>query len=324
MKLSVYYKQEENKWIKGDKYLRPIIRRIVYGKKIRLSGMEKVVHNFKKGLDLLNIEYSFNNPFLLLKKTDIVISFGFGKIGLEGYKKKNPIIAAIGFPYPAEWPDLCEKYPVVKFLQHSQWANNFVKSAQLYPEHIFGLWPAGIDTYEWHPDKTVSKTYDVLIYNKIRWDKEHTDLAIRQPIIRSLTAQGLTFKEIVYGKYHPDEYKIALKQCKAMIFLVEHESQGIAYQECLSCNVPILAWDQGFWLDPVRYRYNKPIVSASSVPFFDERCGMKFKDIQEFEDLFQTFWEGVMEEKYHPREYILENLTLEKSAEKMLSIYRSI
>ena len=37
-----------------------------------------------------------------------------------------------------------------------------------------------------------------------------------------------------------------------MIFLVEHETQGIAYQEAMACDVPILAWDQGNWLDPKR------------------------------------------------------------------------
>lgn len=324
MNLNIYYKQEEDRWVKGDKYLRPLIRKIAYGKRLRLSGMQKVVHNFKKGLDLLNVEYSFNKPFFLLKEKDIVISFGLGKIGLEGYKKKNPIIAAIGFPYPAEFPDLCKNYPVVKFLQHSEWALNLVKSANLYPESIFELWTAGIDTYEWQPAKSVSKSCDVLIYTKIMWNKERTDLAIRQPIIQKLTAQGITFKEIVYGKYYPDDYRTALHQCKAMIFLAEHESQGIAYQECLSCNVPIFAWDQGFWLDPARFTYNKPIVPASSVPFFDERCGMKFKDIQEFEVLFQSFWDGVMNNQYQPREYIMENLTLEKSAEKMIGIYKSI
>ena len=156
------------------------------------------------------------------------------------------------------------------------------------------------------------------------WEKENTDLVIRQPILRKLDSLGITYKEVVYGKYQPEDYKKALNQCKAMIFLVEHESQGIAYQECLACNIPILAWDQGFWLDPIRFQYNRPIVPASSVPFFDNRCGMKFRNIFEFENTFMVFWENVLKKKYQPRDYIMENLTLEKSAQHMLDIYNSI
>ena len=323
MKPAIYYRRNEDRWIKGDQYVRRIIRRIVR-REDRLSGIQKVVYNFKKGLDLLNIEYSFNKPFCLLKDTDIVISFGWEKTALQGYRKKNPIIAAIGFPYPAEWPDLCEKYPVKRFLQHSEWVLNYIKLANLYPESIFGLWPAGIDTYEWQPDLTVPKTVDLLVYNKIRWNHEKMDNAIRLPIFNKIKKLGLTHKEIIYGYYHPREYKMALAECRAMVFLVEHESQGFACQECLSCNVPIFAWDQGLWLDPLRLKYNRPIVPATSVPFFDERCGMKFKHFEEFEKSFPLFLDKVLSNQFSPREYILENLTLEKSAKKMLDIQGSL
>jgi glycosyltransferase involved in cell wall biosynthesis len=30
-----------------------------------------------------------------------------------------------------------------------------------------------------------------------------------------------------------------------MVFLCEHETQGFAYQQALSCGVPIIAWDRG-------------------------------------------------------------------------------
>jgi hypothetical protein len=76
-----------------------------------------------------------------------------------------------------------------------------------------------------------------------------------------------------------------------MIFLCEHESQGLAYQECLACDVPILAWDQGWWLDPNRIRWGTPDVPATSVPYFDSRCGEKFKGIEEFETQLERFLE---------------------------------
>jgi hypothetical protein len=47
-----------------------------------------------------------------------------------------------------------------------------------------------------------------------------------------------------------------------MLFLCEHETRGLAYQEALASNVPILAWDTGFWLDPRRPLYDPNPVPA--------------------------------------------------------------
>ena len=85
-------------------------------------------------------------------------------------------------------------------------------------------------------------------------------------------------------------------------------------------NVPIMAWDQGRWLDPNRFLWGEDNVAATSVPYFDSRCGMKFTDIENFKKKFENFWECVLNNKFKPRKYILENLTLEKSAQRMLDI----
>ena len=121
-----------------------------------------------------------------------------------------------------------------------------------------------------------------------------------------------------------DEYRKLLNQSKMMIFLSEHESQGLACQECLSCNVPVMAWDQGCWLDPIRFRYGKPYVPATSVPYFDERCGDTFVDFGEFMSKFDVFYENAVSGKFQPREYILEHLTIDKSTDRLLEIYKSI
>ena len=85
-------------------------------------------------------------------------------------------------------------------------------------------------------------------------------------------------------------------------------------------NVPIFAWDQGLWLDPNRFEWTDPIVPATSIPFFNENCGMSFTDYLDFEKNIALFWDKVTKSEFQPRNYILENLTLKKSAQKMLSI----
>ena len=302
-----------------------MVRTLIRGKPKRRSGMQKVVDNFILGLNQLGIRYTFNRSSLLTNRSEKTISFGLGMRGLEGVKKDTPVIAAIGFPYPLELPELCEKYNIKKFLQHSQWVLNLAKSAKVYDDEIFDLWAAGIDTAEWQPKANLAaREIDVLIYNKIYWDKEKLDIQLLQPIREFLLSRDYSFAEIFYGDYFIEEYKDKLAQAKVMIFLSAHESQGIAYQECLSSGVPIIAWDQGQWLDPARFKYNKPVVRATSVPFFDERCGVRFGNINEFFVRFERFFDDAMSNNFSPREFVLDNLTIAKSTKRLLDIYGSV
>nr|WP_294794361.1 glycosyltransferase family 1 protein [uncultured Mucilaginibacter sp.] len=297
-----------------------MLRRIL-GKR-KTSGVERVFVNLCKSFDELNIEYTVNKPFKNIKADEPVVVLGVGRYSLKGYTQPNPVIAGVGLmTHPNEWPTLFKEYPVAKYLQHSEWTNN------IYVKH-FGkencdIWPAGIDTQKWKPANT-EKTTDFLVYKKIMWDKPTTKNTLYQPILKKLTDAGFTYKEIIYGQYVEQDYLQLLQECRAMIFLSEHESQGFACCEAMSMNVPILAWDQGYWLDPNRFGWGETEVPASSVPFFDESCGTKFKDLQEFETQLPLFWQKVKTHAFAPRVFIETNLSLKKSGERMLQIINSV
>ncbi|HEY9708930.1 MAG TPA: hypothetical protein V6D48_12080, partial [Oculatellaceae cyanobacterium] len=59
---------------------------------------------------------------------------------------------------------------------------------------------------------------------------------------------------------------------------------------------------------------------VSSVPYWDERCGVKFKDISEFPTQLEEFLDKLNRQQFAPRNYILENLTLEKCAQHYVEI----
>lgn len=323
--MEIVYREEKDRWIKGDKFIRPVIRRVIRRKKTRRSGMQQVVYNFRKGLDRKGIKYGFNSFPQLIKPSTKVISFGLGSAGVLGLNRNTPVIAAIGFQYPVEFPDLCEKYNIQKFLQHSQWILDYVKSANLYDENVFDLWFAGIDTDEWKPNKTMKdRSIDVLLYDKVHWNREAREKDLIQPMRSFLASQKITFDEIRYGQYTPIKYKEKLDQCKMMIFISEHETQGIAYQECMAKNVPVMAWNPGFVIDPEMNKYSQLPTPSTSVPFFDERCGLTFRDNFEFKEKFSFFFERACAGKYFPREFVLENLSIDKSTERMLEIYNSV
>jgi hypothetical protein len=306
---------ERDRWITGDRFVRPIVRRLARGQP-RASGPAKVFTNLCLGLDRLGIGYEVNLPFERLQDDDLVGVIGLGRQALHGYRRRNPIVAGpCLMTHPSEWPDLCQCYPVVRYLQHSAWANAVYKP---YYGGRCEIWPVGIDTDSWMPGEPRDKQFDFLVYDKIMWQREQTVPRLLEPIRAELRRRKLRFVEIRYGQYREERYRRALRQSRAMLFLCEHESQGLAYQECLASGVPVLAWDQGWWLDPNRFAWGDPEVPATSVPYFDGRCGLRFRAIDEFAERLSEFLDRRSE--MAPREYIFDNLSLEKCSGHYLQI----
>lgn len=312
--------KRKDRYFFGDRFIIPFLKKIIGLEKT--SGVEKVFDNLCLSLDLLEVRYLINLPFEKIKSNDRIIVLGLGKLALANYSKKNKIVAGIALmTHPSEWPNICKEYPIAKYLQHSDWARDVY--VPFFGSNICDTWFAGIDTEEWKPLQ-VEKSIDVLIYNKIRWDHVEKNENLRNPIIDYLNSLNLTYKEIVYGKYDEKEYKSLLRNSKSMIFLCEHESQGFACCEALSMDIPVFAWDQGYCLDPNRFQWNDPIMPATSVPFFDKSCGEKFTDYIEFHSKFDSFHENVQNNNYSPRQFVLNNLTLRKSGERMMQILDSV
>ena len=91
------------------------------------------------------------------------------------------------------------------------------------------------------------------------------------------------------------------------------ESQGIAIQEMLSCNLPLLVWDVKDWQD----RGLPHSCPATSIPYWDALCGEYFLDLNELENTYERFMSG----EYEPRKFILENLSLNSQAQKIISLW---
>jgi glycosyltransferase involved in cell wall biosynthesis len=315
--LNLFYEEPDpDRWIKYDRYLRKIIRRLIRGKQ-RPGGVMMVAISLMKGLDKLGVPYRFNDYHYIRKHPDEIACI-IGKPHLIFDRTwKNPIIFGAGvYSHPIECPDLFTKYPNVKrLLVPGEWMR--LMCEPFYKDKVVA-WPAGIDTDYWAPAPVADKVkFDLLMYDKIPGD-ELTD-----GIIAILKQQNITYQYIRYGSYTQPELKSKLANSKAAIFLSKSETQGLAYQQILSSGVPILAWDKGgYWEDPAYFPHTVKYQPVSSVPYWDERCGMKFNTIADFETKLPVFLNTT--NRFKPRDYILENLTLEKSAAHYLEIYRQI
>lgn len=318
-RLCLYYVQdpEQDRWLPGDRFLRPFVRRVVRGPR-RAGGLDKVLINLRLGLDRLGVSYEVNLPFRRLRETDRVAVLGRGRHCLENYDRPNPIVAGIGLmTHPSEWPTLCEDYPVVRYLQHSAWCDAVYRP---YFGERCGIWPVGIDTARWQPSDPAGKDLDFLLYDKIHWDREGRERELLAPLRAQLDQAGLSHDTLRYGHYEPAAFRAVLARARALIFLSAHESQGIAVEEAMSSGVPIFAWDPGFVEDPERFRWGQPVIRATSVPYFDDRCGLRFRDAREFSLRLPEFRERLAAGQFAPRDYILENLTLEKCSRQFVEI----
>jgi hypothetical protein len=244
-------------------------------------------------------------PFLLFNKT-----------------WKNPVIfgAAI-YSHPIECPALLSEYPnVQKVLVPGEWMRYMFEP--YYPNKTVA-WPAGIDTHKWSPEIKESLSVDFLIYDKIRWEHASYQGSLIDPICQTLANRGLSFEFIRYGHYRPEDLLNKIKHARAVIFLCEHETQGLAYQQILATGTPILAWERGgYWQDPYYFPHKAMFEPVSATPYWDERCGLKFHHMEEFEDRLSAFM-GLLG-TFHPEEYVRENLSLEISAQKYLDIYNEV
>jgi hypothetical protein len=319
--LNLFYEEPDtDRWFKYDHYPRKLIRRIIRGKQ-KPGGVMLIAINLMHGLDKLGIPYRFND-YQYIKRHPEEIACIIGKPHLLFTREwDNPVILGAGiFSHPIECPDIFERYPNLKYiLTPGHWMQ---KMFEPYYGNKVRSWPVGIDVEKWEPSAN-ERNIDFLIYDKIRWDHEKYQDSLINPIIEALKKNNLSCQFIRYGNYTTGELKDKLSHSKAAIFLCEHETQGQAYQQILATNTPILAWDRGgYWQDPYYYPHKVKYQPVSSVPYWDDRCGMKFTDAAEFETKLGTFLNN--RDQFKPRDYILENLTLEKCAQQYLDIYRQV
>lgn len=315
----VYFiEKPSDRWIPGDHKWRGPLRQMLRGPD-PVGGVKRVYLNLVRGLERLGADVRTNRPFSEIGPGDRVGVVGRGVDCLSGYRQRNPVVTGVAVvEHPAQWRTLFDDLPVACNIVHSDWVKAMY--ARHYGEARLRTWAVGIDTDVWTPAPAERKSVDFLLYDKVMWDHDRVHAALVDPVKHTLRKRGLSFDTIRYGAYRPQAYRAALAQARFLLFLCEHETQGLAYQEAMSCGLPVLAWDPGRWLDPWRHRYGEDAVPATSVPFFDERCGRTFRSAVDFEAELDFFLETARQGRLAPRDYVLEHLQLEDCARRYLEI----
>jgi glycosyltransferase involved in cell wall biosynthesis len=122
------------------------------------------------------------------------------------------------------------------------------------------------------------------------------------------------------ARYKEEDYINYLHNSRFGIWLDAHESQGFALEEALSCNVPLFVWNVTSLNQEYGCKY--PDIPATSIPYWDNRCGESFTSISEIQEKFQKFMDNLS--SYKPREYVLENLSINVCENKLINIIKNM
>jgi glycosyltransferase involved in cell wall biosynthesis len=288
--------------------------------KVQPGGQMRVFLNLCAGLDQLKVPYRVNDYKYAASHPHEVVGIVGKPHVLNRVEWRNPIVfGAAVYSHPSDDPDLLRRLAIRKVLVPGEWMREMCAPA--WGDSV-RTWPVGIDTERWSPAAPEEKNIDVLLYDKVMWERGRAERELIEPIKAQLQRAQMSVVTLRYGAYREEEFQRLLARSRMMIFLCEHETQGIAYQQALSCGVPILAWDRGgYWQDPSYYPDKVKFAPVTSVPYWDDRCGVKFKCVEEFPDRLAEFLDRQTTGGFKPRDYILENLTLEQCAAAYVSYY---
>lgn len=203
---------------------------------------------------------------------------------------------------------------IISYLNLSKWVKDIWQSYPICKNLSLQNFPFGVDTTRFcknggngdnggngnNGDNSLKS--EVFIYFKRR---NPTELHM---VLHFLQTHNIPFKVFDYIKrYSEDDYLKCLQNAKYGIWLDAHESQGFALQEALSCNVPLLVWNIKSMKDEYGSSYDDWF--ATTIPYWDERCGEVFYNSGDFIDTFNRFLAGL--QQYRPREFILETLSID-------------
>ena len=276
-----------------------------WGHSATMNGPHKVVDNLIKSLDQEKIDYAINE-----EKYEHNFLVQYDATAHEKHSKIEQDTTIIG---PQVWmfdgygQFLIENQNYYKkIIAPSEWVKNkFITKFNL-PEDKLAVWPVGIEEF----DNIREPNYDCLIYFKRR------DQSELEAVKKFLVSNGLSYRMVEYGTYGEDGFKQLVNSAKFCFLINGTESQGIAVQEIMSMGVPIIAWDIKEWLDQGEaYR-----VPATSIPYWDERCGEVFFNIDDLEVTFSKFYATL--DQYDPKAFIKDNLSFECSVKTLLDILR--
>lgn len=255
-------------------------------------------------LNYLKIEYTYGSEDKIDDDKYKIIYNPCNAINVNNYKNKFFIFG----PHFSVFPD--EKLNLIDFksdnhiyIMPSKWTIELWYNIKPDIKIDIKLFPFPVNTVKF--DEIKKDKDNVMIYYKGRNQKE-LDF-----VVNFLKNKNINYTIFSYtNKYNEEDFINYLHNCRYAIIVDAHESQGFAVEEIMACNVPLLVWNVKYLSQ--EFGCNYPDYPATSIPYWDNSCGEYFYEETELEEKFTVFINNL--DNYTPRQFILDNLSVEKCA----------
>lgn len=281
----------------------------------KVGGPNKVITNTINGLNKIGYPFEINKDISQFRYNWIHDSVkGLIEVGLHKIPAViGPNIAVLPKDLPRFRPDLTNCI----YLHPSSWSIDVWKKVG-FTECALHSWPAGIDIDDFNVSRDEDSNNNVMIYFKRR------DVFLLEQAVKKVKNLGLNPIVIRYGDYNEDQYKKVLSSSKFGIWIGVSESQGIGLQEALASGLPLVVCDVNSLFESSSKNdelFPKKLIGfkPTSAPYFDKRCGIIISEFSKLEEAIHEMLKNLT--LYNPREYVIENLSLEKQAFELLSVF---
>jgi len=251
--------------------------------KINYGGHFAVTRSIVTGFTKLKIKFNYNPKYVSNIHENVIVLSGINALKQCINLKKRGIIKKL-YAGPnlvilsTDYNSIISDSQIDKVITPSKWVSD------LYIEDEPSLlnkcieWSAGIDVDYWSPN--LDEKMQIVIYDK-RSILSEIDINEYTNFIKEL---GYKIKVLKYGKYTHEEYFVELNKSLLMVcFSNGSESQGIAWDEAWSMNVPTLI------LKSNSNNYKDRFYKCSSAPYLNIETGCFFENLDEFKKIFANW-----------------------------------
>ncbi len=278
-----------------------------------IGGPSVVFNNLVYGLWKRGYDVEINSSFVPSQATVCVIN-GVAAlqwaIKMKKRAKIKKILAGPNIALPTDFGGIILSDVIDMLLVPAPWVADFCLSYKPELKEKIQVWAAGVQTVA-EQEVIKSGTGKCVLYQK------NGNAELLSYIERQLDKRHIRFTKLVYGFHSNKQYIEALKYANFAIMLSESESQGMALHEAWMTNTPTFVWNGGHMVFK-QYEWT----GSSPAPYLTSECGHFFNGVNDFNTALDSFLLAL--KKFSPRAYHLKNFTPEITAEKYMSIFRSL
>lgn len=280
-----------------------------YGK---YRGHYAVTRSLIEGLKIAGIPHNYNPTFSKdLARTVLVLAgvrtlkqaIKFKEIGLIDKLFAGPNIVL----FSSDHNSLLANPLIDKVITPCDWVSNHYIEHNPSLENRCLIWPAGVETTFWKPC-SLQKRRRILIFEK----QNKGPVGPVEPYVQYIKGLGYEVEVIKYGSFKHPQYLECLQNAQLMLGFVVDESQGLAWAEAWSTNVPTLLWRNEI------NTHQGVTYQTSTAPYLTNETGLFFDDIDDFKLQF-NFWEK-NKAKFRPREWTMKNMSDEVCAQRLIDM----